>query len=379
MNRRDYYEVLGVPRNASEEQIKKAYRKLALQYHPDRNPGDKDAEEKFKEAAEAYEVLRDPEKRSLYDRFGHEGLRSSGFQGFTSFDEIFSSFSSIFEEFFDFGPRRGGRRGRRSGPRRGDVLRYDLTISLEEAALGKTRELELQKEESCEVCRGAGHPEDIPPERCPQCGGSGQIRHTQGFFTIATTCSHCQGQGVRYRELCKACRGRGRVVRAKTVTLKIPPGVDSGSKLRLAGEGGPGIAGGPPGDLYVVLHVEPHEFFERDGDDLHCQIPISFTQAALGAEIEVPSLHGTEKLVVPRGTQTGDVLRVRKKGMPSLRTGRVGDLLVHIFVKTPVNLSPEEESLLRKLAELRGDTTVAMPKEPTPFDKVKDYIKRNLR
>lgn len=379
MNRRDYYEVLGVPRNASEEQIKKAYRKLALEYHPDRNPGNKDAEEKFKEAAEAYEVLRDPEKRSLYDRFGHEGLRSSGFQGFTNFDEIFSSFSSIFEEFFDFGARRGSRRGRRGGPQRGDDLRYDLTISLQDAALGKTRELELQKEETCEACKGTGHPEDSPPERCSQCGGSGQIRHTQGFFTIATTCNYCQGQGVRYKELCKSCRGRGRVVRTKTVTLKIPPGVDSGAKLRLTGEGGPGIAGGPPGDLYVVLHVEPHEFFERDGDDLHCQIPISFTQAALGAEIEVPSLQGTEKLAIPRGTQTGDVLRIRKKGMPSLRTGRMGDLLVHVFVKTPVNLSPEEESLLRKLAEIRGETTVATAKEPTPFDKVKDYIKRNLR
>lgn len=377
MDKRDYYEILGVPRDASEDQIKKAYRKLALQYHPDRNPGEKAAEENFKEAAEAYEVLRDPEKRNLYDRFGHEGLRNTGFRGFTSFDEIFSSFSSIFEDFFDFGPR-GGRRSRR-GAVRGDDLRYDLSISLEDAERGKTQEIELQKEENCETCKGAGHPESSPPERCPQCGGSGQVRHTQGFFTLATTCSRCQGQGVHFRELCKTCRGKGRILKAKTVTLKIPPGVDSGSKLRLTGEGAPGMYGGPPGDLYVVLHVESHEFFEREGDDLLCQIPISFTQAALGAEIEVPTLGGTEMLAIPKGTQTGDVLRIRKQGMPSLRTGRKGDLVTHIFVRTPTNLTEEEEDLLRRFSKVHGETAFAGQKEPSPLEKVKDYIKRNLR
>ncbi|MEW6442962.1 MAG: molecular chaperone DnaJ [bacterium] len=376
MRKRDYYEVLGVARDAQDEQIKKAYRKLALQYHPDRNPGDKSAEEKFKEAAEAYEVLRDPEKRSLYDRFGHEGLRNTGFQGFTSFDEIFSSFSSIFEDFFDFGPR--SRRARR-GPARGEDLRYDLTISLADALKGKTQEVQLQKEETCETCKGKGHPEDSPPERCPQCAGSGQVRHTQGFFTLATTCSRCQGQGVQFRELCKSCRGRGRTLKNRTVTLKIPPGVDNGSKLRLTGEGGPGPYGGPPGDLYVVLHTEPHDLFERDGDDLLCQIPISFTQAALGAEIEIPTLEGSELLAIPKGTQTGDILRLRKQGMPNLRTGRRGDLLIHVFVRTPTDLNQEEEELLRRFAQVHGDPVLAAQKEPSPLNKVKDYIKRNLR
>ena len=376
MNRRDYYEILGVPRDATEDKIKKAYRKLALQYHPDRNPGDKAAEESFKEAAEAYEVLRDPEKRSLYDRFGHDGLRNTGFRGFTSFDEIFSSFSSIFEDFFDMGSR--GRRSRR-GPARGDDLRYDLSISLLDAAKGKTQEVEIQKEEGCETCKGAGHPESSPPERCPQCGGSGQVRHTQGFFTIASTCGRCQGQGVHSRELCKTCRGRGRVLKTKSVTLKIPPGVDNGSKLRLTAEGGPGGYGGPPGDLYVVLNVEAHEFFERDGDDLLCQIPISFTQAALGAEMEVPTLDGTDMLVIPKGTQTGDVIRIRKQGMPSLRSGRKGDLIVHVFVRTPANLSQEEEDLLRQFAKLHGEAAFSSQREQSPFEKVKDYIKKNLR
>lgn len=377
MTKRDYYEVLGVSRNATETEVKKAYRALALQHHPDRNPGDKEAEEKFKEASEAYEVLRDPEKRNLYDRYGHEGLRNTGFQGFSNFDEIFSSFSSIFEDFFDMGPR--GRHRRRNAPARGDDLRYDLTISFMEAAKGNAKEVEIKKEEGCEDCQGKGYPSESPPEQCSQCGGSGQSYHSQGFFTISTTCNRCRGQGVVFREVCKKCQGNGRVLQNKTLNLKIPAGVDTGSRLRLVGEGGPGVNGGPPGDLYVMLHVEPHEFFERDGNDLICQIPISFPQAALGDEIEVPTLEDTENLKIPKGTQTGDVLRMRNQGMPSLRSGKKGDIHVHMFVRTPTNLDQEQEELLQRLAEIQGESSEAFFKEQTPFSKVKDYIKRNLR
>lgn len=376
MTKRDYYEVLGVSRSASEDEIKKSYRKLALQYHPDRNPGNHEAEELFKEASEAYEVLRDPEKRGLYDRFGHEGLRNTGFQGFTSFDEIFSSFSSIFEDFFDLGPRA---RRRRTGPMRGDDLRYDLRIEFMEAAKGGTKKVEVEKEEACGDCGGRGYPEGSPPVSCEACGGSGQMRRTQGFFSILTTCSQCRGRGVVFSEVCKGCRGSGRVMKQKTLTLKIPPGVDHGSQLRLVGEGSPGLNGGPPGDLYVVLHVSHHDFYERDGDRLLCQVPISFPQAALGAEIDIPTLDGMEKLKIPRGTQTGDVLRMRGHGMPNVRTGRKGDLEIHVFVKTPTKLTPRQEELLKELGDLQREETIGPGKEPTPFEKVKDYIKKNLR
>lgn len=376
MTKRDYYEVLGVARNASDEEIKKAYRKLALQYHPDRNPGNAEAEESFKESSEAYEVLRDPEKRGLYDRFGHDGLRNTGFQGFTNFDEIFSSFSSIFEDFFDMGPRT---RRRRTGPMRGDDLRYDLQIEFMDAAKGGTKKVEIEKEEPCEECDGRGYPEDSPPTACDACGGAGQVRRTQGFFSVATTCSHCRGRGVVYSKVCTGCRGSARILKKKPLSLKIPPGVDHGSQLRLVGEGGPGLNGGPPGDLYVVLHVEPHEFFERDGDRLLCQVPISFPQAALGAEIEIPTLDGPEVLKIPRGTQTGDVLRMRGQGMPNVRSGRKGDLQVHVFVKTPTNLDERQEELLKELGQLQGDMTIGEDREPTPFSKVKDYIRKNLR
>ncbi len=376
MRKRDYYEVLGVPRDATEEQIKKAYRKLALQYHPDRNPGDKEAEERFKEASEAYEVLRDPEKRGLYDRFGHEGLRSSGFQGFTSFDEIFSSFSSIFEDFFDFGPRR---RRSRTGAQRGADLRYDLNITFLEAAKGGTKEFSIEKEEPCDDCGGLGYPSDAPPQQCSQCRGSGQVRHSQGFFTIATTCSRCGGSGMVFTEVCRTCKGRARVYKRKTLSIKIPPGVDTGSRLRLVGEGEAGIRGGPPGDLYVVLHVQPHEFFERDGDDLICKVPISFCQAALGAEIQVPTLDGTEKLKIPRGTQTGEVFKLKGFGVPDFRTGRKGNLLVQVIVRTPTKLTKEQEALLREFARLEGeDVGGETGEEQSTYAKVKEYIKRNL-
>ncbi len=378
MNKRDYYEILGVPRDAGEDQIKKAYRKLALKYHPDRNPDDTASEEKFKEAAEAYEVLQDNEKRQLYDRFGHEGLKNTGFQGFSNFDEIFSSFSNIFEDFFDLG---GGsrRRRRRNAPSRGDDLRYDLQISFMEAAKGMSKEINISKEETCTTCEGRGYPADSPPKNCPQCGGSGQMRHSQGFFTIATTCNQCQGRGVVFQKACQDCRGKGLINKKKALTLKIPPGVDNGSRLRLVGEGGPGHFNGPPGDLYVVLHVEPHELFEREGSTLSCQIQISFPQAALGAEIKVPVLEGYEYLQIPPGTQTGDILTLRNQGMRDLRTGKNGNLDVFIYVKTPTNLSSEQKELIRNLGDLLGDTSSIFEKEQTPFDRVKDYIKRNLR
>jgi molecular chaperone DnaJ len=375
VEKRDYYEILGVPRDAREEQIKKAYRKLALQYHPDRNPGNKEAEENFKAASEAYEVLRDPEKRSLYDRYGHEGLRSTGFQGFTSFDEIFSSFSSIFEDFFDFGPRR---RRSRTAAQRGADLRYDLTITFMEAAKGKTKEFNVEKEEPCESCKGLGYPADSPPQQCSQCRGSGQVRHSQGFFTIATTCNHCGGSGMVFREVCKGCKGRGRVYNRKSLSVKIPPGVDTGSRLRLVGEGEPGAYGGPSGDLYVVLHVESHEFFERDGDELLCKIPVSFTQAALGAEIHVPTLDGIEKLRIPKGTQGGETFRLKGHGMPDPRSGRKGNLMVQTIVRTPTNLSREQEELLRRFAQLKGEELTDVNGEQSTYAKVKEYIKRNL-
>lgn len=379
MTKRDYYEVLGVSRTAGETEIKKSYRSMALQYHPDRNPGDKAAEDRFKEASEAYEVLRDPEKRSLYDRFGHEGLRNTGFQGFSNFEEIFSSFSSIFEDFFDLGQR--GRRRRRNSPARGDDLRYDLAIPFPEAAFGSTKDVDVKKEENCETCQGKGYPADSPPETCAQCRGTGQAYHSQGFFTISTQCSRCHGRGSVMKSACRSCQGKGQVLKSKKLHLKIPPGVDTGSQLRLVGEGGPGVNGGPPGDLYVVLHVEPHAFFQREGSELHCDIAVSFVQAALGAEIEIPTLENPAILAIPRGTQTGEVLRLRNHGMPSLRGGRRGDIHAHIFVRTPTNLDAEQEGLLRKFAALQGENGAASlaEKEQTPFAKVKDYIKKNLR
>jgi molecular chaperone DnaJ len=262
---------------------------------------------------------------------------------------------------------------------RGDDLRYDLQIEFMDAAKGNTKKIEIEKEESCEKCDGRGYPEGSPPRSCEVCGGAGQVRRTQGFFSIATTCSQCRGSGVVYTEVCEECRGSARILKKKPLTLKIPPGVDHGSQLRLVGEGGPGRNGGPPGDLYVVLHVAPHDFFERDGDRLLCQIPISFPQAALGAEIEVPTLDGAEILKIPKGTQTGDVLRMRGQGMPNVRSGRKGDLQVHIFVKTPTTLNERQEELLRELSESMGDKAIGADKEPTPFSKVKDYIKKNLR
>ena len=348
--KRDYYEVLGIDRNAEENEIKASYRKLALKYHPDRNPDDKEAEESFKEAAEAYAVLRDPEKRGIYDQYGHQGLQGTGFSGFRGFDDIFSSFGDIFEEFFGF----GGRRRSRTAARRGADLRYDLTISFMDAAFGVETEIEIAKLESCPSCQGTGCESGTTPEDCRHCGGSGQISRSQGFFSIRTTCPYCQGEGRTIPHPCPECRGTGQVEENKKVSVKIPAGVDRGSRLRLTNEGESGTRGGPPGDLYIFINVEPHEFFKRNNLDVICQIPISFVQAALGDEIPVPTLNGDKKLRISKGTQPGEVFRFRGEGIPSLRGYGRGDQIMEVVVKTPTNLNKKQEALLKEFAKLES-------------------------
>ncbi len=350
MAKRDYYEILGVSRQATEDEIKKAYRKLALQYHPDRNPGNRQAEDDFKEAAEAYEVLRDPQKRELYDLYGHEGLKGTGFTGFRGFEDIFSSFSDIFEDFFGFGT--GGQRRRQTHAQPGADLRYDLTISFEDAAFGAEREIEVPRAESCSGCEGTGAAPGTSRSQCSYCHGTGQVTHSQGFLTISTTCTHCGGEGSSITHPCKECRGTGKVRGKKKIHLTLPGGVDTGSKLRVQGEGEPGVRGGPPGDLYVVIHVEPHGFFEREHDDIYCQIPISFPQAALGTRIEIPTLEGTKPLEIPAGTQSGEVFRIPGGGVKHLRGGGRGSQIIQVVVKTPTHLSKQQRELLEKLAEL---------------------------
>ncbi len=350
MTKRDYYEVLEVTRSASGEEIKKSYRTLALKYHPDRNKGDDEAEERFKEAAEAYEVLSNQEKRQVYDRFGHAGLQQSGYRGFRDFDDIFSSFGDIFEEFFGF----GARGARRNTVRRGADLRYDLNISFMDAAFGKEMEIDISKHETCRTCAGSGAKEGSRPEVCSTCNGRGQVTRSQGFFTISTTCPNCQGSGTIITSPCETCRGIGRVLTPKTLSIKIPPGVDTGSRLRLTNEGEAGDLGAPPGDLYVFLHVEQHERFQRQDDDVIVMVPINYTQAVLGAEIDIPTLEGDDKLTIPKGTQSGQDFRISGKGIPHLRSRGRGDLMVITYIETPQSVSKEEENLLRQLAELKN-------------------------
>ncbi|MFP4039558.1 MAG: molecular chaperone DnaJ [Desulfosudaceae bacterium] len=351
--KRDYYEILGVSRDVSSEKLKKQYRKIALKYHPDKNPGDKKAEEKFKEASEAYGVLCDPEKRQIYDQFGHAGLdgmgngRSGG-----GFEDIFSSFGDIFEDFFGFG---SGRRGGGRRVQRGDDLRYDLTIDFMEAAFGKETEIELEKMDPCSSCEGSGCAPGTSPETCSQCGGSGHVTRSQGFFMVKTTCPVCRGTGRAITSPCSECRGAGKVRVKKNVALKIPAGVDNGSKLRLTGEGEPGGPGASPGDLYVVINVKPHKFFQRNDTDVVCLMEISFVQAALGATIKVPTLTDEKELEIPRGTQYGDTFRFAGEGIPSLRTKRRGDQIIQVDVRTPVNLSKKQEELLQEFSRLEED------------------------
>jgi len=348
MEDKDYYKILGVQRGASEDEIKKSYRKIAMQYHPDRNPGNKEAEENFKIASEAYEVLRDPEKRQIYDRYGIEGLRGTGFTGFRGFEDIFSAFGDIFEDFFGFGTTYR----RKTKARPGADLRYDLKISFYEAAFGKETEIEIPKTVSCQTCGGTGAKLGTHPTNCPNCKGTGQVTRSQGFFTISTTCSQCRGEGRIIPNPCKECRGLGKVKSTKKIQVKIPPGVDTGAKLRIRGEGEEGERGGPPGDLFVFLYVEPHDFFSRDGDDIICRIPISFTQAALGAELNVPTLNGEKRLTIPKGTEAGEIFRLRGEGFPRLRGYGRGDQVVQVIVKTPKNLTKRQEEILREFEEI---------------------------
>jgi molecular chaperone DnaJ len=348
MEDKDYYKILGVSRDATEEEIKRSYRKIAMQYHPDRNPGNKEAEEKFKIASEAYEVLSDPEKREIYDHYGIEGLKGTGFTGFRGFDDIFSAFGDIFEDFFGFGTTYK----RRTKARPGADLRYDLKISFYDAAFGKETEIEIPKDVLCDICNGTGAKPGTHPAICPNCKGTGQVTRSQGFFTISTTCSQCRGGGKFIPHPCKECRGLGRVKVNQKIQIKLPPGVDTGSKLRIRGEGEEGERGGSPGDLFVFLYVEPHDFFSRDGDDIICQIPISFTQAALGSEIEIPTLNGKRNLSIPKGTEGGEIFKIKGEGFPKLRGYGRGDQVVQTVVKTPKNLTKRQEELLREFEEI---------------------------
>ena len=358
--KRDYYDVLGISRQATPEDIKKAYRRLALQWHPDRHPdrnpdGKQEAEEKFKEASEAYSVLSDPQKRAQYDRFGHAG--AGGAAGFGGFDPtIFSEFNDIFGDFFGagdiFGGGGAGTQRRRTRAQRGADLRYDLKLSFEEAAFGTQTRIKIPRTETCPTCGGSGAKPGTQPTPCRSCGGRGAIRHQQAFLTISRTCPACSGTGKQVTDPCKTCRGEGRVRVEKTLGINIPAGVDAESRLRIAGEGEAGSHGGPPGDLYVFLHVVEHAFFEREGNDLLCSVPISFPQAALGAQIEVPTLDGKEILNIPEGTQTGSRFRMRGKGIPKLDGHGRGDLYVFVKVVTPARLSKEQRRLLEELAAL---------------------------
>lgn len=351
MSKRDYYEILGVSKNASETEIKTAYRRLAVQHHPDKNPGDHTAEDKFKEAAEAYAVLSDANKRAAYDRFGHAGANGQGFGGFEG--QGYSNIEDIFD-LFGFGDMFGGgrSRGTRTSAQRGADLRYDLEISLEDAAQGKEEQLHIPRLETCGDCDGRGSEKGTEPETCIACAGSGQTRYQQGFFSVMRTCANCGGKGQIIKSPCKKCRGAGRVEKEKTLEITIPAGVETGSRLRVGGEGEAGTNGGPTGDLYVVIHVGEHELFERQGVNLYASVPVSFAQAALGAEIPVKTLDGEENLKIPAGTQTGTVFRIKNQGMPVLGGRGKGDLFVAATVITPRNLTKEQRKLLEELAEI---------------------------
>jgi molecular chaperone DnaJ len=363
--RRDYYEILGVDRKASEEEIKKAYRKLALQYHPDRNPGDKDAELSFKEAAEAYEVLRDPQKRARYDQFGFDGLNADGFHGFSSSDDIFSAFGDIFSEFFGFSAGARGRGGPR--PQAGADLRYNLSVSFRDAAKGAEAKISIPKDATCSECNGSGARPGTSATTCKHCNGVGQVYQSQGFFRLAATCPVCRGQGQVIADPCPRCRGRGVVQEVKELAVRIPAGVDNGNRLRLRGEGEPGQYGGPPGDLYVVIYVEEDKTFSRRGQDLITSVEITFVQAALGDKILVPTLDDPVTLTIPKGTQSNNVFTLKGQGLPFLGSAHQGDLLVEVKVRTPSGLNKRQEELLREFQQIE---------ESKPMKKVKDFFKK---
>lgn len=366
--KRDYYEVLGVRRDVSAEEIKKVYRQLALKYHPDRNPGDPTAEEKFREAAEAYEVLSDTSKRQRYDRYGHAGLQGAGVHEFRDVEDIMSAFSDIFGGglFGDFfGPRR-------RGPRPGQDLLMKLEIDLVEAARGTTKPIEVMRQEYCGECNGSGARKGTVATPCTYCDGRGQVVQARGFFQVATTCPSCGGEGVRISDPCPSCRGSGKVHSKAQLKVDIPPGVDSGMWLQLRNQGEPGDRGAPRGNLRIQIHVRRHPFFERRQNDLICQVPVSFPQAALGSEVEVPTLNGPERISVPAGTQSGEVIKLRGRGMPDINGRGRGDELVEVVVETPRHLTARQEELLRELAELEHETV--SPRRRSFFDKLKDYF-----
>ena len=380
MSKRDYYGVLKVSRTATEQEIKSAYRRLALKHHPDRNPGDREAEEQFKEAAEAYAVLIDADKRHLYDRFGHAGLGGAATSGFdpsvfTGFEDILGGLGDIFGFSEVFG---GGRR--RGGAQRGADLRYDLEVAFDESARGLETTVQIPRQEACGTCGGSGAAEGSSPTTCPQCRGRGQLRYQQGFFTVARTCGQCGGTGTVITRPCPTCRGAGRVEKERKLTVRIPAGIATGQRLRLTGEGEAGLGGGPRGDLYVVVHVQEHPFFRRDGNDLHCEVPVTFPTLALGGQIRIPTLDGDESFTIPDGTQTGTAFRLRGRGMPDV-TGRggTGDLVIAVRVVTPRKLTKEQKRLLEQLSSALPADAFA----PTPsadhvdrglFERVKDIF-----
>ncbi|MBM3364642.1 MAG: molecular chaperone DnaJ [Betaproteobacteria bacterium] len=375
MAKRDFYETLGVAKNASDEEIKKAYRKLAMKYHPDRNPDSKQAEDKFKEAKEAYEMLSDPQKREAYDRFGHAGVdpnvggaggAGAGFGGGFS-----DAFGDIFGDIFGGGGRQRG------GPQvyRGADLRYNLDITLEQAANGFETTIRVPSWDECETCHGSGAKPGTSPTTCATCGGHGQVRMQQGFFSIQQTCPKCHGSGKVIPDPCNPCSGSGRVKRNKTLEVKIPAGIDDGMRIRSTGNGEPGMNGGPPGDLYVEIHIKQHGVFQRDGDDLHCEMPISFAKAALGGEIEVPTLSGKVSFSVPEGTQSGKTFRLRSKGIKGVRSGFPGDLFCHVVVETPVKLTDRQKELLRDFDQLTTEGGAKhSPQSKSWMDKVKEFF-----
>ncbi|MFN4003197.1 MAG: molecular chaperone DnaJ [Hylemonella sp.] len=374
--KRDYYEVLGVPKNASEEEIKKAYRKLAMKYHPDRNQGDaaKAAEEKFKEAKEAYEMLSDPQKRAAYDQYGHAGVDPNlrggmgGDAGFSSFAE---AFGDIFGDMFGQPRGRGGRQ-----VYRGSDLSYAMEITLEEAARGKDAQIRIPSWETCDTCRGSGAKPGTQVKTCSTCHGTGTVQMRQGFFSVQQTCPHCHGSGKIIPEPCPSCHGQGRVKRHKTLEVKIPAGIDDGMRIRSVGNGEPGMNGGPPGDLYIEIRIKKHDVFERDGDDLHCVVPIDIVTAALGGEIEVPTLEGKATIDLPEGTQTGKQFRLRGKGIKGVRSSYPGDLYCHITVETPVKLTEHQRKLLRELGEsLRKGGSRHSPSEGNWTDRLKSFFR----
>lgn len=372
MAKRDYYEVLGVDRTAPESDVKKAYRRLAMKFHPDRNPDDDDAEERFKEATEAYQVLTDGAKRQRYDQFGHAGVEGAGNGGFNAggFTDIGDIFGEVFGDIFGNG---GGRA--RSSMRRGADLRYSLDLTLEQAVVGDSVDIRVPVLATCEDCDGSGAARGTSATTCPDCGGRGQVRVSQGFFSLQQTCPRCRGAGRVIQDPCRACGGQGRVERRKTLAVKVPPGVDTGDRIRLSGEGEAGLNGAPSGDLYVQVEVAEHRIFSRDGTHLYCDVPLKFVDAVLGAEIDVPTLNGRVKLKVPPETQTGKLFRLRGRGVPAVRGGPTGDLLCRVVVETPVRLSEKQKDLLRQFKDsLEANGTTHSPKETSWFQSVKSFF-----